>query len=376
MPGSERRREKDVEMYALVHVLTMIFVERPRLAGAIGLVFAVLCAALGVDSWMKMQALPIQPEQLPLEAVAGKLSDQDRVWATIAGTVDWDCATLRYEVVGQDTHTELAFTAGEGTVMVWATFNRQLACPEIEAGQATGVFYKMSERYLDTLTEKGFDFGRYARATVFLELCTVCSRGNDGGLVILCAVFALVGLAIYPLSLWANRHERRRILPATNEAGLAGRSSAQQPFRLTVSVAGWAKFFLTVPAFLLALPATLGALQGSGEALVIAILFACLGLFGWILTSSAIRVTEESVTVTVFYGHFRIRWDEVERICVNGPLIAFTGSDKRVVVSLKQAGRERHRLLDYIRYQVERRRLSCETGASFPITHLNARVRR
>jgi hypothetical protein len=276
--------------------------------------------------------------------------------------------------VGQDTDTELAFTTGEGTVVVWATFNRQLACPEIEAGQATGVFYRMPKRYFDNLTGKGFDFGRYPHAAAFLELCTVCSRGNDGGWVILCAVFALMGLAVYPLSVLANRHERRRISLVTKEARIDERSSTLQPFRLTVSVAGWMKFFFTVPPALLALLATLGALQGSSDALAVAIFFACLCLLGWILTGSNIQVTEESVTVTVFYGRFRIHWNEVERICVNSPLIAFVGRDKRVVISLQQAGSEKRRLLEYIGYQVEQRHLPYETGVPFPITHLNSRV--
>src|SRR5512138_3274240 len=111
----------------------------------------------------------------------------------------------------------------------------------------------------------------------------------------------------------------------------------ERPFKLTLRVAWWVQIFQII----FALPFTIAAvfilsspLRGSDVSWPAFFLCVFLAYVGWANAFSTIEVTEESVTVSVLYGRFRIHWSEVEKIVINDFLVALLGKDKRIVLSL------------------------------------------
>jgi hypothetical protein len=149
----------------------------------------------------------------------------------------------------------------------------------------------------------------------------------------------------------------------------------EEHFKLTLRVVWWMQIF----QILLAIPCTIFAIASLKyfscvEATLLFFLFACIAYMCWANALSTIQITDESVTVTVFYGRFRIYWNEVEKIILSRPLIALIGNGKRVVLSLAFAGRNGTKMLVYFEQQIERRKIVFEQNAPFPISHQNARV--
>jgi hypothetical protein len=96
----------------------------------------------------------------------------------------------------------------------------------------------------------------------------------------------------------------------------------------------------------------------------------------WRLAGSYIEANTELVRVNVPYGTFAIRWPEITTIIVNGPLIAFTGNDKRVVVSLAFAGAHTNEFIELVKEQANKYKIeirSLQPGETIPITHQNSR---
>jgi hypothetical protein len=152
----------------------------------------------------------------------------------------------------------------------------------------------------------------------------------------------------------------------------------QEPFKLTLRVVWWMQFIL----LFFALPCTIGAvlalikiIQSSADLLVGFLLLGFFAYLGWANALSTIQITEKRVTITVFYGRFRIGWDEVEHIVMNNPFIALMGNGKRVVLSLAFARKSRSKEIEYFYRQIEQRHIKFEKNIEpFPITHQNARV--
>jgi hypothetical protein len=150
----------------------------------------------------------------------------------------------------------------------------------------------------------------------------------------------------------------------------------EKRFKLTLRVVWW----MQVIQILFALPCTILAVKSltssfdGGRSILLFFFFSGLAYLGWANALSTIQITNESATVTVFYGRFRIYWDEVEKIVLSKPLIALVGNDKRVVLSLAFAGRNGRKMLEYFEQEIERRKITFEQNAPFPITHENARV--
>jgi hypothetical protein len=156
-------------------------------------------------------------------------------------------------------------------------------------------------------------------------------------------------------------------------------STMQKTFKLTIKVTWWMQIF----QILFALPFTIGCIfvlvaviKGSivnMGTLFVFLLLASFAYLGWANAFSTIQITEKHVTVTVFYGRFRINWDEVENIVMNDPLIALMGNGKRLVLSLAFAGKSRAKILEFFNQQIEQRHIRLEE-APFSITHQNVRV--
>ncbi len=146
--------------------------------------------------------------------------------------------------------------------------------------------------------------------------------------------------------------------------------------RLTIRVAWWMQIVLaavTVSLAVGAVYALISVFEGSiGNLFLLMVLVALAYIFG-ANALSTIQITDESVTVNVFYGRFRIYWAEIIKIMVNSPLMALIGNDKRVVLSLDFAGRNAGRMLEIFDQQIKTRGILLEQG-TFPITHQNARV--
>jgi hypothetical protein len=158
----------------------------------------------------------------------------------------------------------------------------------------------------------------------------------------------------------------------------------EKPFKLTIRVA-WqmqiVQILFALPFTVLSVGSLFAVIKGPVDTLNILnflflfLLSASFAFLGWANAFSTIQVTPQSVTVAVFYGRFRIHWDEVENIVRRGPFIALNGNGKRVVLSLTFMGKNRKKMLEFFKQQIEQRHIRFEKNAeSFPLTHHNARV--
>jgi hypothetical protein len=151
-----------------------------------------------------------------------------------------------------------------------------------------------------------------------------------------------------------------------------------EPFKLTLRVAWW----MQIVQMLFALPCTVGfaytlflIFQHSSVSIILCLVLLFLAYIGWVNALSNIRITDESVTVTVVTGRYRIRWEEVTRIVLNHPLVALAGKDKWLVISLVFAGRNKKELLAYLDQQISKRKIIFEQDVpDFPLNHKNVRV--
>jgi len=115
--------------------------------------------------------------------------------------------------------------------------------------------------------------------------------------------------------------------------------------------------------------------RGSSNLLIVFLLFGAFAYFGWANALSKIEITNNDVTVSVFYGRFRIAWDEVRSIVINSPFIGLIGNEKRVVLSLAFAGKYKEKMIEFLNQQAQKRNIKIDRdGEPFPITHQNARV--
>jgi hypothetical protein len=117
----------------------------------------------------------------------------------------------------------------------------------------------------------------------------------------------------------------------------------EKSFKLTIRAAWWVQCFQII----FALPFTIGAViifisifKGSMQSWPLFFVCVFLAYLGWANAFSMIQITDENVTVTVFYGRFRIHWSEVNTIVLNSPLVALIGNGKRVVLSLMLMSKE------------------------------------
>lgn len=190
-------------MGALTQSLVNLFARYPRLGGLFGLAMAALFGYLGISSWQAMQTMPQEPQQLSLsEAVAAIQSSGEDLWVSIDDGW-WDCGNM----VREGDRTTVIFTDQTQSVLGLAVFSgsRDMTCDDLSGAPATGVLRILGEREVERLDDRGFDLAGYEGASARVGLCTFCGRGNSLGLVILSAVLAVLGLAMYPMLLRLNR---------------------------------------------------------------------------------------------------------------------------------------------------------------------------
>ena len=147
---------------------------------------------------------------------------------------------------------------------------------------------------------------------------------------------------------------------------------------LTIRVSWWMQIIQLVfalPCTALAIFMLVSIFQGSTNLAIAFVIFSVLAYFGWANALSTIKINDQAVTVSVFYGRFRIAWDEVRTIALKSPFIALIGNEKRVVLSLAFAGKNKERMLEILNEQAQQRNVKFESeSTSFPLTHQNARV--
>jgi hypothetical protein len=152
----------------------------------------------------------------------------------------------------------------------------------------------------------------------------------------------------------------------------------QNSFNLTVRVSWWMQIIQIIFALLFMVGSIfflITIINGSLASLIAFLFFAFFAYFGWANAFSTIQITDEDVTVNVFYGRFRINWDEVDEIVLNTPYIALIGNGKRIVLSLAFAGGNSDKMLEFFKQQIEARKIVFEQDITpFPLTHHNARV--
>jgi hypothetical protein len=149
---------------------------------------------------------------------------------------------------------------------------------------------------------------------------------------------------------------------------------AEQPYFLKIKVVWWMQLMLIAPSVLFVFPLIAFFQRAEGVICVLPIvgLFAVLGLIN---IFANVVVTENDVTVNVFYGRFRIRWDEVQKIIARDGMFALLGNDKRVVLSIQYMDANRHQMFEYFSQQIEKRKIEITQEDAFPFTRHNSRVR-
>jgi hypothetical protein len=103
-------------------------------------------------------------------------------------------------------------------------------------------------------------------------------------------------------------------------------------------------------------------------------LFALGGIILWLLANSFIEMSNEKILVSVPYGRYQIRWDEINLIETNEKLYAFIGEDKRLVISLTFANKSSRDALELLEIQCKERNVEIKKSLSVPRTHLNTKI--
>lgn len=81
----------------------------------------------------------------------------------------------------------------------------------------------------------------------------------------------------------------------------------------------------------------------------------------WLVLGSYIEMSDQYIMIKTFYGRFKINWDEVEYIVTNDYMYAFTGKNKRVVITMYD------KLSDLIWQQIRVRNIKVRKSMFVPI---------
>lgn len=194
----------------MIHSIVHIAVRFPKVAGAIGLLGAILFGFMALSSYQEMQKIGDTPQTANLESITAYLSTQDRYWVKVTDG-ELDCPSLHQEPVGSSVNTEVFVKDSTGSILMLVTFTQKLDCSQITSGMLQGVAYPMSAQHESILRSQS-RLNDYPDVSRFIELCTTCSPGTSAALIWISIVLMLAGLSIYPL---AVRGGKRKEIPAT-----------------------------------------------------------------------------------------------------------------------------------------------------------------
>ncbi len=177
-----------------IAVLLDLFVKHPKLAGLVGVLFAVGATALGIVWWHDYAQMPDQPQSVTMVEAAA-IADS-KPWVTIEDGV-WNCQNIWY--MGSD-RTYAVLTNTSQTVVTVVLYSDKVSCNALQARQPRGILTRMAEKRY-SVASREHDFSEYPDATAFLDLCGFCGADNSLGLVVMSGVAVVLGLLLYPLSL-------------------------------------------------------------------------------------------------------------------------------------------------------------------------------
>jgi len=146
-----------------------------------------------------------------------------------------------------------------------------------------------------------------------------------------------------------------------------------ESFTLRIGIIWWVQVILFVPT-IIDVFALIAVFQGEEGAVFAFALFTFLAILGLANIFANILVTDTDVTVSVFYGSFRIRWHEVQKITFSNPFIALEGHEKRVVLATGNLDNNKHKMLTYFSQQINTRNIEVAINQPVPLTHKNSKI--
>ena len=197
-------------VYALLYglaflLLWRILITSPRLALWLGLAVAVAGVWISISYWQELRRMPSEPERVSLSQISALGPGEER-WVEITDA-RWDCQNLVHYEVARDTWTNAVFTDETQSIVGVATSSDQITCGELEQQLASGVVSRMGDADYTRLSRRGLNLAAYQETRTFLMLNTAGGRGNSRAGITVGVMFAVLGLALYPLSLRMQRHQ-------------------------------------------------------------------------------------------------------------------------------------------------------------------------
>ena len=187
----------------------MFFIRHPVVAGVIGLAVTSLFGTGAVCIWLELREMGDAPLVLTLrEATTKSLeSGGGQVWVSISDVKGLP-ETLRQYAYSSDSdrRTEIVLTDGSRSAFVFAEFIGTLSFDEVSKRLPSGLLSQMSEkRYSTFVASSGLEPSEVPTREKMFCLWVEGSRRNSEFLLALFVFFAILGLSLYPICLWAHR---------------------------------------------------------------------------------------------------------------------------------------------------------------------------
>lgn len=206
---------------------------------AAGALMVAVFLILGRQAFLDYQRFGDEPLSVDtngaIEASAG-----GRQWVAIHGA-PWRCdATIRTG------HT--FFPARSNGIDVVARFDHDVVCENVVAGPLVGVIEQVEKEDFERFQKAGMTNNDFAKVRL-LNVCKACGKDNARLGVIICGLFVIMGLAIYPLrrGLYALHTGFSRSVHTALHSPGSERAVAERKLRIqglaTMAVGGWALAF-------------------------------------------------------------------------------------------------------------------------------------
>ena len=185
------------------------FIRHPALAGVIGLAVAALFGTGAVFVWFGLRTMGDAPRLLTVREAALEALEArgGQVWVSISDG-EWLDETLRQYAYSSDSdrRTEIVLTDRSRTAFVFAEFIGTLSFDDVSKRRPGGLLSQMSEkRYSTFVTSSELEPSEVPTREQMFCLWVEGSRRNSEFLLALFVFFAVLGLSLYPICLWAHR---------------------------------------------------------------------------------------------------------------------------------------------------------------------------
>jgi len=177
-----------------MHGIVALFARFPWIAGLFSLVAVVVFGWLGWGAWQDYRQLGDAPRRIDFAAALATASVQPQ-WVEIAPS-GWEC-TRALQTHGW---TDILLTSTADAGFIVATYNHEVDCAEVAHRPVSGVLDQMSAKKAARLRKAGLALPLTAPGATGPALCTYCGSGNSRLGVLVCAIFVLICVPLYPLS--------------------------------------------------------------------------------------------------------------------------------------------------------------------------------